>query len=213
MKIKWWGHACFSIRTADNTTILTDPYPGNIGYASITEAADIVTVSHDHFDHNAVDKLSGNPLIIKTTGKHKAAGITITGITSFHDNVQGSKRGSNIIYVIEADGWRLAHFGDLGTALTTEQLQAIGQIDIVMIPVGGHYTIDAQTAFEQVQAMKPKVVLPMHYKTEVLDFPIQPVTAFTELFDSTQVRWMESAEITLESLPQDMMVYVLQYVK
>ncbi len=212
MKIKWWGHACFLITASNGTNILTDPYP-EIGYAPITDSADIITVSHDHFDHNAVETINGNPTIIKTEGSHQVAGITIKGIDSFHDDQEGKKRGKNIIFVLNVDDLKIVHLGDLGVELNKAQLDLIGEVDILMIPVGGTYTINASQAYSQVEALQPKIVLPMHYKTAVLDFDIDPVDKFRNLFPSKRFELMDTAELTISSLPAEQRIYQLEYVK
>ncbi len=213
MKIKWWGHACFAITAQNGTVILTDPYPPTIGYQPISEPVDIVTVSHDHFDHNAVEELKGEPKIMKTAGKHLVEGLEITGIESLHDDAGGTKRGRNLIFTLVIDGWKIVHLGDQGITLTPSQLEAIGQADIAMIPVGGTYTVDASKAYEITQQLNSKVVLPMHYQTDVLTFDIAPVSEFTKLFAHSQVKTVGSAELQLDTLPADQVVYVLEYVK
>jgi len=213
MKIKWWGHACFAVTAQNGKVILTDPYPPSIGYQPIADQADIVTVSHGHFDHNAVDGLKGQPQIINTAGRHLVDGIEITGIDSLHDDVGGSKRGKNLIFTIAVDGWKIVHLGDQGVTLTEEQLAQIGPVDIAMIPVGGTYTVDAAGAYRIVQQLNPKVILPMHYQTDVQPFDIAPVSEFTTLFTHGQVKTVGSAELELRSLPAEQTVYVLEYMK
>lgn len=212
MKIKWWGHACFAITAQNGKVLLTDPYPPSIGYLPIADSVDIVTISHDHFDHNAVDGLRGEAKIIKEAGRHLVDGFEITGIESLHDDAGGSKRGKNLIFSIMVDGLRIVHLGDQGITLTPGQLEQIGQADIVMIPVGGTYTVDAAQACQIVQQLNPKVVLPMHYQTEALTFNIAPVSEFTKLFAPGQVQTVDSAELQLDTLPAEQKVYVLQYV-
>ncbi len=211
MKIKWWGHACFKITASDGTAIITDPYP-DIGYQPITDQADIVTVSHDHFDHNAVDRVGGEPTVIKTAGTHRVKNVEITGVDSVHDDAGGDKRGSNLIFTFTIDDLKIVHLGDQGIVLTESQIEQIGKVDILMLPVGGTYTIDAEQAYEVVQQLNPKAVLPMHYKTEVLDFDIAGVEEFTKLFPKDKVKSLAEAELTLDMLPTDQVVYLLRYV-
>lgn len=212
MKLKWWGHACFKITAADGTAVITDPYP-DIGYQPIDDTADIVTVSHDHFDHNAVDQVGGNPTVIKTAGVHSVKGLQITAIDSVHDDAAGAKRGKNLIFILNIDGSRIVHLGDQGIILTEEQLKQIGAVDVLMLPVGGNYTINADEAYQVVQQLNPKVVVPMHYKTEVLDFDITGVEEFTKLFPQERVKTLPDVEMTLENFPDEQVVYLLQYVR
>jgi L-ascorbate metabolism protein UlaG (beta-lactamase superfamily) len=144
-------------------------------------AAEAVTVSHAHMDHNYTKGIAGNPQIISTAGDSKAGDWKIKGIATFHDNVGGKKRGSNIVYIIETEGIRLCHLGDLGHLLTDGQLKAIGAVDILMIPVGGFFTIGPNEAVQVVNQLKPKIVLPMHYKAKsLMPFPLAGVDKFTE---------------------------------
>ena len=177
---KWFGQGCFLIETSQGTQIITDPMkmggyeiPGNI-------EPDIVTVSHEHFDHNQVDAVSGNPSVVRgltSGGKDFAAvdqkikDVRVYAVSSFHDDSQGSERGKNAIFVFEFDGVKAVHLGDLGHELTAEQVEKIGAVDIVMIPVGGTYTIFGETADKVVSQLDPKmIVFPMHFKTDVAGF-------------------------------------------
>lgn len=211
MIIKWWGHACFQITSANGKIILTDPYIASIGYQKITVEPDIITVSHDHFDHNAVHEVPGNPVVIKTPRTHQLDEVTIQGVESYHDNVHGKKRGKNTIFIVEIDGMRIAHLGDLGEPLSSTQCDKIGSLDILLTPVGGNYTIDASQAYEVAKTLNPKIIIPMHYKTSVLDFPIDPVSKFTELYPSDQVK-TTSEEAKIIAIPDKPTVYIMQFV-
>lgn len=213
MKIKWWGHACFLVTASDGTTVLTDPYNKEVPYSRIIDKADLVTVSHDHFDHNAVDLLPGNPEVLRDTVEKEIKGITIRGVESYHDSEKGSKRGANIIFLIEIDNIKICHLGDLGHPLDSDHLDKIGEVDILLIPVGGHFTIDAKKAFKISQQLQPSVIIPMHYKTDILDFPIKGVENFLKYFDSNQVKKFSRSELEIEELTAGSMVYVLNYVK
>jgi L-ascorbate metabolism protein UlaG (beta-lactamase superfamily) len=168
MKIKFLGHATFAITSNSGVKIITDPYePGpDLTYGEITESADIVTVSHKHFDHGNVAAVGGNPEVVSRTGRLVAKGIEFNGIASYHDEAGGSLRGDNIIFCFEMDGVRVCHLGDLGHRLDEEQLKEMGRIDVLLIPVGGLYTIDAKMATEVCNQLKPRVIIPMHYRTE-----------------------------------------------
>ncbi|HAG11458.1 MAG TPA: MBL fold metallo-hydrolase [Desulfotomaculum sp.] len=182
MKISWLGHACFLIRSIDGTAIITDPFDDSVGYPQPRAAADLITVSHQHFDHNAVEMVSGKPRVIQTAGEHRVNGLKITGIPCYHDNAKGSLRGKNLIFVFEEDGFRVCHLGDLGHIPDQKLLGEIGNIDVLLIPVGGLYTIDASEAKEVISLITPSYVVPMHYKTPHLKLPISPVDNFLIYF-------------------------------
>jgi len=167
VKIRWLGQACFLIE-ADGVTLVTDPFDESIGLPPPSVEADIVTVSHDHFDHNAVHVVRGKPTVVKGTGETQVGAITLTGIATFHDAAGGSRRGPNTVFVIEAEGLRLCHCGDLGHALEARHIQAIGQVDVLLVPVGGTYTLDARGAESVASALSPRITIPMHYRIEGL---------------------------------------------
>jgi L-ascorbate metabolism protein UlaG (beta-lactamase superfamily) len=168
MKIKYLGHATFVITSNKGVRIITDPYATgpDLTYGEITESADVVTVSHYHHDHGNVAAVKGNPEVVNRAGRSVAKGIEFNGIASYHDEAGGSLRGGNIIFCFEMDGVRVCHLGDLGHRLGDKQLKEIGSVDVLLIPVGGFYTIDAKVATEVCDQLKPRVTIPMHYKTE-----------------------------------------------
>lgn len=178
MNIKWLGHSCFMIISEAGIKIITDPYVtgGNIKYGEITESADIVTVSHDHFDHNNVAAVNGKPEVVRETVKVK--GIEFEGVPSYHDEAKGQQRGKNTIFCFEVDGIRVCHLGDLGHQLGDKQIAELGRIDILLIPVGGYYTIDASVATQLCNQLKPKVIIPMHFSTDRCALPIAGVDDF-----------------------------------
>jgi len=178
MEISWLGHSSFLIKTANGKKILTDPFDDSVGYNLYTDNVDIVTISHQHFDHNYTEKLQGNPAVIDKTGNFTVDGINIIGLPSFHDKMKGAKRGENNIYVIEVDGYRICHLGDLGHLLSKEDIDKVGYIDVLFIPVGGNFTIDGKEAAETSKAMNSHIVIPMHYKTSMLSFPLDGVEPF-----------------------------------
>ena len=174
MKIKWLGVACFLITNNRELKIITDPYlpDPNIKHAPVTESPDIVTISHEHGDHNHTADLQGNPEIIRGVGKHTAKGIDFLGIGSYHDNVSGAQRGRNTIFCFTVDGIRICHCGDLGHLLDDKGLKAIGRVDVLLIPTGGPPpTIDLDEAMTLLDKMKPGVVIPMHFRSPKLTFP------------------------------------------
>ncbi|MCD6136840.1 MBL fold metallo-hydrolase [Candidatus Bipolaricaulota bacterium] len=213
MKITWIGHSCFLIEGRD-VRVITDPYDEHIPYKAPSFPADVITVSHEHFDHNAVGRVLDSPQIVRGPGKHMAHGIEFNGMATFHDEEQGKKRGENTVFTFTIDGVTLAHFGDLGHVLNAEQLAQLKDVEVALIPVGGYFTIDANQA-AQIVAKLPaiKVVIPMHYKTDILgpDFPIDPVEKFTSQMQNTVE--IGSAEVTLtaSTLPAHPEVWILNY--
>jgi len=181
MTIKFLGHASFLITSDGGVRIITDPYEsggydGALRYGPITDQADIVTVSHDHADHNYVAGVPGDPVVVTSSGEVKGIDFEVT--ESYHDDTQGAQRGINRMFCFEVDGIRICHLGDLGHLLSPEQVASIGNVDVALIPVGGHFTIDAQGATRAIDRLQPAVVIPMHYKTPKVDLPIGPVDDF-----------------------------------
>lgn len=170
MNIQYYGHSCFKITTKpagrgqEDINAFIDPFDKSIGLRPPQGQADIVLVTHDHSDHNNVEALKGSPVVVNIPGEYSIKGINIVGIPSFHDNNSGQDRGKNNIYLLETEDIRICHLGDLGTDLTEKQLEEIDGIDILMIPIGGGFTIDAKKAIEIIKKLEPKIVIPMHYK-------------------------------------------------
>lgn len=198
MKIKWLGHACFLITSRDGLRVITDPYAvgGGINYSPIKETADVVVVSHDHGDHSNVSTVQGKPEVVKGSGTITARGIQFKGIASYHDASQGTQRGLNTVFCFAIDNMKLCHLGDLGHALDPEQVNEIGAVDILFVPVGGFYTIDASVASHVCDQLKPKVVIPMHFKTPKCDYPIAGVDDF--LGGKKDVRRVGNSEADFE---------------
>lgn len=208
MRITWLGHACFLITGKDGLRLVTDPFNEQVGYPVPRVEAEIVTVSHEHFDHNATQFVGGRPLILRGPGEHDAKGRHIVGIATFHDKKQGKERGPNTVFKITVDGVTVCHMGDLGHTLTEPQRQALGRVDVLLIPVGGTYTIDPLEASEVVRQVNPAVVIPMHYKTGHTAFPIRPVEDFTRFYP--KVTRAPFFEATPETLAPPVEVYVLE---
>jgi len=179
MIISWYGHSCFKIQTRpkrgeNEVIIFTDPFNKKIGLRSPAGNADIVTVSHSHSDHNNTSAFRGEPFTIDATGEYSIKGVHIEGIGSFHDNEEGAQRGRNTIFIFESEELRIAHLGDIGHILSERQVDTIGDLDVLMIPIGGNYTIDAKTAKEVIGQLEPKIIIPMHYminglKADIVD--------------------------------------------
>ena len=212
MKLKWLGHASFLITADDGTRIIIDPFGDYAGlrYQPIREIADVLVVSHDHGDHCGA-KVEGSPAPVKTAGVTNVGGMEFKGIDTYHDTSNGSERGPNVVFCFTVDGLRLCHLGDLGHELSESQVAEIGQVDILMVPVGGLFTIDATTASAVCDRIKPRVTIPMHFKTSKCDFPISGVEEF--LKGKARVRRLDTAEVEFSpsGLPEADEVVVLHH--
>ncbi|MFC1939292.1 MBL fold metallo-hydrolase [Chloroflexota bacterium] len=211
MKIKWLGHASFMITSDDGIRIITDPYAPNerLTYDEIKESADIVTVSHEHFDHNNVAAVGGNPEVVKGTAEAKR--IKFSGTATHHDDAGGSQRGNNVILCFEIDGMRVCHLGDLGHPLSDKQAAELGKIDILLIPVGGNYTIDAKVATEICSKLAPKVVIPMHFRNERCSgFPVAEVDDFLKGKEGVSRLNVSEVEFKPGVLPATTQIVVLK---
>ncbi|MBZ4664152.1 MAG: fold metallo-hydrolase [Caloramator sp.] len=209
MRIKWLGHACFKITSKNGIRIVTDPFDDNVGYKLPKVSCDIVTTSHNHYDHNFTDCLSGDYTIVNKVGNFYIKDIAIRGVHTYHDEEQGAKRGDNIVYVFDVDGKKVCHLGDLGHRLTKAQIEMIGDVDVLLIPVGGIYTIDAEAARDVCESLNAKVIIPMHYKTKPLKFELNSVDKFLEYYPYTKLD-KPFIEITDDML-KERHIYVLHY--
>lgn len=202
MNLTYLGHSSFLIE-AKGTRIVTDPF-GAIGFAFPSVSADLVTVSHGHYDHCNVRDVGGTPEALCKAGSYKRGGVRLTAIPSFHDGVHGMRRGNNLIFRYEAEGLSLCHLGDIGKPCSAELIEQIGKVDILLIPVGGNYTIDALAAKEYVKCISPKIAIPMHYKTKDLQIDIGGVEPFAELFQGERevIRAGSRLEFSREEIQQ-----------
>ncbi|MDO4543881.1 MAG: MBL fold metallo-hydrolase [Clostridia bacterium] len=190
MEIRYLGHASFLLTTKKGLRIVTDPYPESI-YPHEAVECDIVTQSHSHFDHCDMSKILGEPVVVTDTGLHEFDGLNIIGIPSYHDNARGAKRGTNTIYLFEEGNFCVAHLGDLGHLLSVEDINALGgKLDVLMIPVGGFYTIEPNFAVEICKELAPKRIIPMHYACEghSMNETIAPLETFLELTKEAGLR-------------------------
>lgn len=212
MKLKWLGHACFLITSETGLRIITDPYNvgGGINYSPIAEAADIVTVSHAHDDHNNISVVRGKPDVITGSGAKSAKGVQFKGVATYHDESQGKQRGTNTVFCFSVDGIKLCHLGDLGHRLSREQIAELENVDILLVPVGGFFTIDANVASQVCDDLKPKVIVPMHYKTPKCDFPIAGVEDFVTGKQNVKRLDSSEAEFELGKLPGITEIVVLK---
>jgi len=198
MRIIYLGHSCFSIESNAGTKIVTDPYT-KVGYELPKGIqADIVLVSHGHFDHNYMQAIEGNPVVFKEAGKYITKDIPIVGVDSWHDPKQGALRGHNVIFKFIVDGVTLCHFGDLGEAYSEELAEKIAGADVWLLPIGGTYTIDAAQALEYVKKLKPKAVIPMHYRPKDGCLDIAGAESFLSLVKDFSVISCKNGVYTLE---------------
>jgi len=211
MIITWQGHSCFKIQDkigSDGVTLVTDPFDKTVGLKPPSFEADVVTVSHDHYDHNNVKAIRGNPFIIDSAGEYDVKGVMVEGIESYHDDKQGAERGKNIIYRIEMDDITMAHLGDLGHVLDNKQLEKLAGVDILLIPAGGKYTLDAEKAVEVVSQIEPRIVIPMHYRIKGLKVDIETADKFVKELGIKPTE-EEKLKISKRDLPQEDMELVI----
>jgi L-ascorbate metabolism protein UlaG (beta-lactamase superfamily) len=211
MEITWLGHSCFKIK-GKKVTIITDPYDDSIGYTLGEQKADIVTLSHSHPGHCFAKGISGSPRVVSGPGEYDLAGVLITGFKTFHDAVKGEERGKNVVYLIDIEDIRICHLGDLGHVLDAEKAAGLSEVDILMVPVGGVATIGASDAAEVTRLLEPKIVIPMHYKTEALKFQLDSIDKFRkEMGVKTDIKPESKLVIGKSGLPQETQFFVMNY--
>lgn len=183
MVITWLGQACFKIQSG-NLVLVVDPFAKEVGFTPPRFRADIVLITHPHYDHANSESLTGDPFVATGPGEYEIKETYIKGIQTFHDSVEGKERGTNTIYRIELEDFKIAHLGDFGEKeMRNETLEELGDIDILMLPVGGKYTIDAKEAARVVKQIEPRIVIPMHYKIPGLKIGLEGAEAFLKEFD------------------------------
>ena len=198
MKLKYYGHACFSLSYEGGPTLVIDPFDETVTYPPCDEICDAALLSHDHFDHNHVQTLRGNFVTIRSAGAYDVQGVRITAVDSFHDKKGGALRGKNLILRIEGGGLTIVHLCDLGHMPDEKQLEAMSGADIMLVPIGGTYTIDTPEAEEVIRLARPKHAVAMHYRTPDYDFNTSTCEAFER--DMRAVRMPREIEITPENL-------------
>lgn len=209
MDIIYLGHSSFRIK-GKNVTIVTDPYDSTkVGLKFPKVDANIVTISHDHDDHNLPAQVEGDPKIISGPGEYEIGGVSIFGIPSYHDDSQGEERGRNTIYSVMIDGINMCHLGDLGHKLNQSQIEQIGNVDVLFVPVGGVYTINASQAGNVVSSLEPKIVIPMHYKVSGLAYELDSVEDFVKEIGLEPNRDVKLS-VAQDKLPEQMQVVVLE---
>lgn len=192
MKIKYLGHSSFLLTESTGTAIVTDPYDSSIGYSMPQVSADAVTVSHHHYDHDNVKAVGGNPVILDKEQGYELPGVVINAVKSNHDDQGGALRGENVIFKFRMDGLDVCHLGDLGEECSPELIEAILPVNVLLIPVGGNYTIDAKMAKEYVDRLMPDVVIPMHYRCKGCELDIYKVDEFVSVMEDDDIECEEA---------------------
>jgi L-ascorbate metabolism protein UlaG (beta-lactamase superfamily) len=225
MTLTWFGQSTFVLKTSTGLNALLDPASSSTGYNIPAQLGiDLVTVSHEHSDHNAISLAAGSPIVLHGLAGNDWAkidqtvkGVRVRTVGVYHDDTSGSQRGKNAIFVFDVDGLRLAHLGDLGHALSPEQIQDVGPVDVILIPVGGYYTVDGKVAAEVVNQLNPKIVIPMHYKTADLSPSLAgvlaPVDDFVTAIGNTATVSDAGQTVTLEGskFPAGRTIMVMKY--
>ena len=209
MKLKYYGHACFTLRFADGTVPAIDPFDESVTYAPCDAICDAALLSHDHFDHNHTQSLRGDFVTIRQAGHYDVRNVRVTAVPSFHDKQRGALRGSNLIFRIEGDGLTIVHLGDLGHMPDETQLRAIAGADVLLTPIGGTYTIDTPEAEELIRLAQPKHAVAMHFRTPDYDFNTSTCASFER--DMQAARMPREVEITLENLATLPAAMILNY--
>jgi L-ascorbate metabolism protein UlaG (beta-lactamase superfamily) len=210
VEITWLGHSCFRIRGRE-ATVVTDPCPPSTGYNIGKPTADIVTLSHAHDNHSYVKAIAGSPVVINRPGEYEIHGAFVTGVATYHDDKKGAERGANVSFVIEMEDVRVCHLGDIGHAPTPDQVEEISGVGVLLIPVGGSTTIDGAAAAEVVNLIEPRIVVPMHYKTEVIKDDLGPLDRFLKELGATQAEPQTKLTVTRSSLPHETQLMLLDY--
>ncbi len=194
MNVRWLGHSSFCLTESTGTAVVTDPFDPYVGIEMPKVRADVVTTSHSHKDHNAIHLVDGASTVIDQSGAFEVKGIHVFGIDAKHDGEQGSLRGDVVIYKFRIDGVEVCHMGDIGEECSPEIVEAIGTVNVLLIPVGGNYTIDAKQAKEYVDRLMPDIVVPMHYRSKGVEFDIDKVDDFLDLFEEEDVIYLDTAD-------------------
>jgi L-ascorbate metabolism protein UlaG (beta-lactamase superfamily) len=210
MEITWLGHSCFRIR-AKEATVITDPADKSTGYSLGRPTADLVTISIDDPAHAYAGGVAGDPRVIDAPGEFEIAGASVVGVTTYRDKERGATAGRNVAYVIELEDLRIAHLGGIGHVPTSDQLEEIGSVDILLVPVGGGESLDAPPAAETVSLLEPKLVIPMHYRTDVEKAKLDELDRFLKEMGAKTTERHAKIAVTRSSLPEETQIVVLDY--
>lgn len=214
MTIKYLGHASFFIKTKD-ARVVTDPYDSGIGMKFPKVEAEIVTVSHSHSDHSKVGEVGGNPQVFNWPGEYEKMGVRIFGHKSYHDKEKGAQRGENILFKIESEGISVLHCGDMGVIPDDKLTDEIGDVDILLVPVGGYYTIDAGEAIELAKHLEPSIIIPMHFNHSKLDQKVfkdvAPLDDFLKKYEGPKSAPEDQLVVKKEELAEEPRLVVLNF--
>jgi L-ascorbate metabolism protein UlaG (beta-lactamase superfamily) len=215
MDITWFGHSCFRLRDRD-VTVVTDPFDKSLGYELPRVRADIVTVSHNHPHHNHSDAVKGEFKVVDSPGEYEIQSVFITGIATYpsrrrrKDNGVGNEgEERNVIFVFEFDGLTVCHLGDLAQVPTQTQVEALSNVDVLMVPVGGGSSLNATQAAEIISLIEPYIVVPMHYKTSSISLKLDKVDKFLKEMGVARVEAVDVLKVSKSSLPEETQVAVL----
>jgi L-ascorbate metabolism protein UlaG (beta-lactamase superfamily) len=208
MEITWNGYSCFRLK-GKNAAVITDPFPPDLGYSLEKQSAQIVTVSHNHPNHAFSQAIGGEPMVVSRPGEYEIGGVLIIGLATYHDAENGSALGKNTVFAIEIDDVNICHLGDLGHSLSAHQIEELGNVDVLLVPVGGGSTISASQAAALVRTLEPKIVIPMHYKTLTLTKQMDSVDKFLKEMGLTEIASQPKITVTKSSLPPTTQVVVL----
>ncbi|MEN8614718.1 MBL fold metallo-hydrolase [Dehalogenimonas sp. THU2] len=209
MEIKYLGHSCFRIK-GKNTTVITDPYAPELGLTLGKQTANIVTVSHQHAGHNFVEGIGGAPRVVTKPGEYEIGDAIIIGLSTFHDSEKGMIRGKNVVFVIEMDELSICHLGDLGVTLKDDEIEELGKVDILLVPVGDMSALNATAAARLVRQIEPGIVIPMHYKLPDSTHELEPVERFLAEMGSSPVMPQAKLSVTRANLPLPTQVVLLE---
>ncbi len=209
MEITWLGYSCFRLK-GSQSTVITDPFPPELGYSLGKQTARIVTVSHQHPGHSYVQGIEDQPKVIASPGEYEIGNTLVIGMPTFHDKEGGRVRGKNTVFVVEMDDLTICHLGDLGHPLTAQQVEEAGNIDLLLVPVGGVSALNGSGAAEVVRQLEPKVVVPMHYRTPALKRELEPVDRFLKEMGVKDATPRPKLSLTRSSLPESTQVLVLE---
>lgn len=209
VEITWFGHACFLIK-GRNATVLMDPVPAESGYTLPSISPDIVTISHEHQGHAALDLVQGDYRLVNGPGEYEIKEVFINGIRTWHDSQQGAELGRNILYVVEMEDLTICHLGDLGHALTEKQVEAMSAVDVLLVPAGGGPTITPTQAAEVIGQVEPSIVIPMQFRTEKGDAEREPVDAFVREMAAAEHRTVDRLTVRKSDLGESASVVVLE---
>ncbi len=199
MKLTWLGHSAFLLEESTGTKIVTDPFNSKfVGYEMPRVEADVVTVSHNHDDHNYIGSVKGNPTLLNKVGSYEIGGVHVLASRTYHDDEKGAKRGENLVFRYRMDGVDLCHLGDIGEDCNAFLIESLMPVNVLMIPVGGNYTIDAAQAKEYVDRLMPDIVIPMHYKTKDCALDIDKINEFLDLFDNESIIYSDNNTIEFD---------------